>query len=632
MYFAALKRMIASVEEKLFYDVSLLFLQSLGYREISIVDGSGDGGRDVVSSRKDLRIQLSVRRDWETKINQEADLTLQAGARHFVYITNRVISPEAEADFIVNRYKLAGQVDVRIYDLNSISTKLAHSNIISKAYGVLGANPESDLQPTPREVALSSVLLFGVEAKSLRDDIVEANLCATLFDSVSVVSENDLIDQVANALPGVNVDRSAQAAISRLRAKGLISGAQDALKLSEAHVEKLQRAREGFSHALAEDVSQIRAVTSLSELDARQLLAKARNLLVRGKSLDGNGAAEDDFRSFMANKKLGKVKSDLYECLAAASTIRQFQFGATVDQIFSTNTFDIFRALGGKADVKIVLDSNVALPLMLGLEFKARNSRYGSAVSALDDVCKAHGIGLMAPSVYVNEMAGHGRKALEYLEIYPVLPDEAKHFLLNSRNAYLSHFSNLENHNNIKLEDFLAHFGIVAGSSIRKIENRIISILESHGIKTGFSEWYDQRVRDEVEAQKPNDLKIVVDHDSAVATNLINDSSKGYILATWDRVMVDVVQDIARVYADNPARINDYLSAVEGEIENDGRSEDLLYTLLHMDEKSSQKLAEKIEAINSVEDAYKFRRFVEEARRSSQNERVTEENMLDFFS
>jgi len=631
MYYAALKRLISSVEEKLFYDVCLLFLQSQGYRRVSIVDGAGDGGRDVVSERQDLRIQLSVRRDWEAKINQEAATALAAGDRHLIYITNRVISPEAEADFIANRYKLAGDVEVIINDLNRIATTLAHSSLIAKAYGVLGANPDLDLNPTAREIAISSVLLFGVEAQSLREDIIEANLCATLFDTSDQISETELIEQASNYLPGVNVERLAQSAISRLRGRGTITGSTDSLRLSRSHSEKLQKAREGFSQALHQDVAQVRAVSGLSDSNAKVLLGRARDLLVRGKSFEGEGAAEDAFRAFMADHQLSRIKGKLYDCLAKAATIRQFQFGATVDQIFSTNTFDIYRALGGKTDVSVVLDSNVALPLMLGLEFQSKESRYGAAVTALDSVCRSHGISLITPSVYVNEMAGHGRKALEYLEIYPILPEEAKHFLLNSRNAYLSHFSNLAASSEIKLEEFLEHFGIVKGAPIRRIENRILSILESHGVKSGFSEWYDQRVRDEVEAQKLNDLRIVVDHDAAVATTLINDSKKGYILATWDRTMVEIVQDLARVYADNPARINDYLSAVRGEMEVDSRSEDLLYTLIHMDEKSSQRLAEKIESIHDVDQAYKFRKFIEEAKRKSRDGVVDEIDMLDFF-
>ena len=89
MYFSALKTAIQHLEEKRFYDVALMYLEQRGYQDLSIVDGTGDGGRDVVCSREDLRIQLSVRKDWETKINDEALKSLSAGKRHLIFVTNR---------------------------------------------------------------------------------------------------------------------------------------------------------------------------------------------------------------------------------------------------------------------------------------------------------------------------------------------------------------------------------------------------------------------------------------------------------------------------------------------------------------------------------------------------------------
>ena len=67
MYFSGLKRAIQNVEEKIFYDVALLFLKCEGYKELEIVDGKNDGGRDILCSHKDLHIQLSIRKDWDKK-------------------------------------------------------------------------------------------------------------------------------------------------------------------------------------------------------------------------------------------------------------------------------------------------------------------------------------------------------------------------------------------------------------------------------------------------------------------------------------------------------------------------------------------------------------------------------------
>lgn len=632
MYFSALKRLIASVEEKMFYDVSLLFLEAQGYKKLSIVDGAGDGGRDVVCSRSDLRIQLSIRRDWQAKVNSEAALTLSSGRRHLVYITNRVISPELEAEFIANGFALAGEVELSIYDLNSVSTTLTHSSLIARAYGTLGADPDFNLQPTPREVALSSLLLFGIEAQDLRESVAEANVKATLLDNEEGISEQELLDQVSRSLPGTNIDRLVSSSISRLRVNGTIKGQNVGLKLSIDEKDRLSTARINFSHLLQSDLNELRKTSGLEDVDALRLITMARNLIISGKGFEGTGDAEEEFRSFFAQRRLVGRRHKIYSCLSSLSTVRQFQFGETVNQIFSTDTFDIYRALGGRTDLTLVLDSNVALPLIMGLEFPNDESRYGQAVISLNDVCRQHGISLMAPSVYVNEMAGHGRKALEYLEVYPELPDEAKLALRNSRNAFLSHYSYIHQDAELSLKAFLDYFGIYQGASIRKIENRMLSILESHSISTGFSDWYDDRVREEIEAQRPDDLRILINHDAAVATNLINDNKKGYIVATWDNTMIDVVQGLTRILVDNPAKVNDFLAVIEGQYGSSYRSESLLFTLLHMDEGPARRLARKIEEVQSVEGAYQLKLIIDEARRNRPETLIDEEEVLALIS
>lgn len=475
------------------------------------------------------------------------------------------------------------------------------------------------------------MLLFVFEADDLRNSVLEANVRATLLDNPEGISEEILIDRVSETLPGANVARLVAASVSRLRGTGAVTGPASRVMLAPGDVEILTAARTNFNQLLKNDIEAVKAVSGLNQPLSIKLITMARNLVFSGKDFEGRSDAQEQFRNFMAQNRLVDKKRDIYECLAQALTIKQYQFGTTVDQIFSTNTFDIYRALGGKTDLTLLLDSNVALPLILALEFPHEESRYGEAVIALNEVSRAHQIKMMTPTVYVNEMAGHGRKALELLEIYPELPEEAKFALRNSRNAFLSHFSYVKDNVELDLVQFLSHFGISAGASVRKIENRILSILESHGIETGMSEWYDGRIRDEIESQKPSQIRVLVNHDAAVVTNLINESKKGYIVATWDIVMIDVVQDLARVYVDNPARVNDFLSVIEGGGGVAHKSEDLLFTLLHMDEGPAIRLAEKIEQIDTVDGAYKLKVLVDAARKRKGAQRLSEEELTSLI-
>ncbi len=205
MYFSALRKCIQNVEEKRFYDVAIMYLTRQGYRDLSIVDASGDGGRDVICSRDDLRIQLSVRKDWENKINEEAANALRAGKRHLIYVTNRAISPQAEQSFRDSKFNRKGEVDVSIHDLNVNATALAQPGTIRRSYEMLGMAPDPIISATPKEIAISTVLLFGREAKELRDNIFEANVRAWLLKHPGC-SESILTHELSMILPGAIVE------------------------------------------------------------------------------------------------------------------------------------------------------------------------------------------------------------------------------------------------------------------------------------------------------------------------------------------------------------------------------------------------------------------------------------------
>lgn len=183
MYFSALKTAIQHLEEKRFYDVALMYLEQRGYQDLSIVDGAGDGGRDVVCSREDLRIQLSVRKDWKTKINDEAIKTLEAGKRHLIFVTNRPIGPDAEQQFLDTDYKQKGRVDLTIADLRRVSTALARPGVIRRSYEMLGMAIPLELQADPKDIAISTVLLFSQEARELRDEVMK-RICGPSFSSI----------------------------------------------------------------------------------------------------------------------------------------------------------------------------------------------------------------------------------------------------------------------------------------------------------------------------------------------------------------------------------------------------------------------------------------------------------------
>ncbi len=618
MYFSALKTAIQHLEEKRFYDVALMYLEERGYKDLSIVDGTGDGGRDVVCSRGDLRIQLSVRKDWETKINDEALKTREAGKRHLIFVTNRPIGPEAEQQFLDTRYKEKGHIDVTIADLRRVSTALARPGVIRRSYEMLGMAVPLELHADPKDIAISTMLLFSQEARELRDEVIEANLRAQLLRRPET-SEPALIQLVATAIPGENVDRAAKSALTRLRIAGRVQKAENGLWLSDGELLLMQAAETEFLAARKADVAALTEVTGLESEAAEKLLDIALELLVRNRDLDGQGPLETSLSSFLAEHGLSRKRSVVYHALAATATARLRQYGATVDQIFSTNSFDIYRSLGRRTDLYMVLDASVAMPVLFGLAFVEAKSRYGLAATALKRACDAHGIKMVVPRVYLNEMAAHGQGVLGWLEIYNSLPAEARETLRASENAYISHYTHIsetlrQQGDKLDLNQFLGYFGISKGKSLDSIENRIQTILDQQNIKVIADGVYHQDIRNRIQREKLNQPKILIDHDAIVVTMLKDMDQKGFVLATWDKVIIDLVEELARVYADTPARVIDFLSMATGEDFECEQSYELMTTLLHIDERAAAPLAQKIEQIRSVEQAYKLDAFIREAR------------------
>lgn len=638
MIVPTLKRAIQVLEEKGFYDIALLFLSAHGYKDLSVVDGTGDGGRDVTCSLKDLRIQLSVRKDWQTKVNDESRLTKSAGKSHFIYVTNRPISPAAQTEFQTNKYVNRGDVVVTIYDLNAISTTLAQSGVIHRAYELLGMNIDGKLQASAKEIALSTILLFSQEAKELRVSIVEANITAWMLKT-GTASEDRAVAAVALLLPYPAVADDIKQSMGRMRADGRIVEASGQLSLSAQEAEKANAAEEEYLQSASADLKLLERKYGLNAEDARRLLALALELIVRDKPLEERSVHADALAAFVAEKKLTRKKVDLYEDLAKTAIARFDQYGKAIDRIFSTNTFDIYRALGQRTAVTMVLDASVAMPMLCGLTFRGVRSRFGIAAEKLRMLCEEHNFEIVVPSFYLNEMASHGLKAKDFVATYMNLPVEARDALVGSRNAYLSHYARIKDNMTAvgetppTLEEFLGHFGFGPMSGLRTAENRLSSLLDEHGIRTLRYSHLDTGLRERVALRKDAfQSPYIIDHDAMALSLLHDDDDSGFVFATWDYILIDMVAEIDRIYADTPARVIDFLSMAKGANYECDQSIDLLTSLIHIDDAKASALAQKIEGIQSADQAFRLRRFVDDARaRGGPDWRFTDTEAAAFF-
>ncbi|MBS0478660.1 MAG: hypothetical protein JSR79_05105 [Proteobacteria bacterium] len=636
MQFSTLKNCIRSSNQQNFYDVALLFLASQSFQDLNVVDGAGDGGQDVTCSIPGLRIQLSVQRKWEKKIRDEVKKTRDAGKHHFVYVTSQLISPSAEQTFLKKYSAELGGVLINIHDANKIASALTISDNWKRAYQVFGLSPVGGkIDATLNDVAISTLMVFGSETAQIRERLVEA---AVKFEikKRNPACEADIVLTVSESLYAKGSERSVKSAISRLRSSGQVYGPVADLKLEAGEAEKTTIAIEELQTSRQLDVRSLSTAASIDESLAEQVFELALPLISEAKYSDAVDARGEAFASFLSENGMNRKRDVIYRVLSEGATAQRFRFSSVVNRVLATNTLDLFKSLGQRTDISVVLDASVALPMLFGLEFKDAKSRYGIAAAGLRVLCENHSFSMVVPQEYLNEIASHGRLALKPSEFYHDLPDQARASLRASENAYLSHYTHIfpptaDGQPEISFSEFLEHFGIKEGRPVRKIELRIREILESHGVSVMKALPHGDAAKSELKKLKPWEVEVLIDHDAAVCDFLNSDSERGYLLATWDRSLIRLFEGTSRVFVGHPGTIIDILTVAQGMDYSVDQDFELLSYFMHIEDEKIRHLAEKVSQIRDQKQAFRLRRFIDDIGNGNPRNRTLTVDNLDTF-
>ncbi|WP_444459858.1 hypothetical protein [Rhodobacter capsulatus] len=572
------------------------------------------------------------------KIRDEVKKTRDAGKHHFVYVTSQLISPSAEQNFRKKYSAELGGVLITIHDANKIASALTISDNWKRAYQVFGLSPlGGKMDATLNEVAISTLMVFGSETAEIREKLVEA---AVKFEirKRNPACEADIVLTVGESLYAKGGERAVKSAISRLRSSGQVFGPEADLKLEVGEAEKTILAIEELQTSRQLDVRSLSGAASIDESLAGRVFELALPLISDAKYFDAVDARGEDFVSFLAENEIHGKRDLIYRVLSEGATAQRFRFSSVVNRVLETNTLDLFKSLGQRADISVVLDTSVALPMLFGLEFKDAKSRYGIAAAGLRALCENHSFSMVVPQEYLNEMASHGRLALKPSEFYHDLPDQARTSLRASDNAYLSHYTHIfppttHGQPEISFSEFLEHFGIKEGRPARKIEVRIREILESHGVSVMKALPPSDVAKSDLKRLKPWEIEVLIDHDAAVCNFLNSDSERGYLLATWDRSLVRFFEGTYRVFVGHPGTIIDILSVAQGIDYGVNQDFELLSYFMHIEDEKLRRLAEKVSKIRDQKQAFRLRKFIDDIDNGSPEKRnFTAENMDIFLA
>lgn len=181
------------------------------------------------------------------------------------------------------------------------------------------------------------------------------------------------------------------------------------------------------------------------------------------------------------------------------------------------------------------------------------------------------------------------------------------------------------------IEEFLAYFGIVDGAALSSIEQRIEQLLSSLDIDISHTPRSAPEIRNQVAQAKPGASTFVIDHDASVGTLLMQASEEGFIFATWDVALTKLVERVARVYADTPSRIVDFLSMARGVSYESEQTVSLLDSLIYCDERKAEALAMRLDNIKTAETAFELQRYTDAIRKSSAKGGATSVDLVEEF-
>lgn len=590
MRFDALANLIGSADFATFREIARLALRARGYAEAHLTDGPRDGGQDIVvmtlpPNPTPIVVAVSVQQDWRRKLRDDARKAV-GKTSHLLFISSRRM---AQADFLTVADDLLRELSLTVdrMDQQTLAGLAVDRGLVPQILALFGiqTSPQARSQPPDlRRDAAYACAFFGVDAATFRKQALEHVVLAVLDQKGGEATRKQLTHDVClTAGLANNQLHQARAAIDRLLQGAMVSGRNGSVALTE-----VARVRTNAARALREagltrlrgDVDRLLgdhlddAAVRTSTVDAVMqdlgaLLLAAGDAEAHALSRDRDrpifDAAADKLRRLaMTLSASGLDATDSDELLvrlaraAADSDLgRHLLAGEVFLQLTSLGTSHLVRALGARADLIVALDASVAIPLACTLLHGATDARFFVAAEHLYRQCRQHGVDLLLPRPYLEEIAAHLLAAWDdYSDVVGTDAD-----LRASKNAFVAHFTSLgmslstADERAANFAAYLEPFGLTVqrtGMAFRAARNAVMThlarLLARYDIKTLDVSGAAAGARRDAEEdlawsrrqQSRDRPDITVRHDADVLAWLrggAEDPDRFQVLATWDRVL-----------------------------------------------------------------------------------------------
>lgn len=320
---------------------------------------------------------------------------------------------------------------------------------------------------------------------------------------------------------------------------------------------------------------QIATGMSLSELVTKQqsrseverhITDRLRDL---HNSLDGLGLTEADRDQVVAN---------IAEIVGESGYGQRLAAGELYSCLANLQTPHLIQALGAREEIRVFLDTNVAIPALSAKLYEGTDKKYSQGSQHAYDQMQEHGVRALVLKDYVEEFATHMLDAyLHYGEVVGTDTD-----LRRSQNAFVAHYSVLADRGySADFGEYLTGYGfkekVARTADYYRARDtftpRIERLLRRYGLEvetTGnISDESWQKANETIglaleELGEENRASVLVKHDTrtlAYLWELARDPTHALVLSTWDQLHFHIASsEDAYWHALDPAVLGDLLS------------------------------------------------------------------------
>ncbi|ALU44570.1 hypothetical protein [Pseudoalteromonas rubra] len=633
MNIESLSRLIEAADVSVFRSIATIIMPLFKLPNADYCDGPYDGGHDFkivnMPNGTEVGIQISVEKKWEPKLRSDAKKLKHTSDVDIMYFFSSRRIPEGSYKEVEEDIFTEHAVTVRKYDCQAIASRLVKHDKVSEVlvlFGIKITKPEQKYL-TPKNEAVSSLLLFDQKTKDLRQRFFQSIIMSTLSRKPNGCSREQLIESVTESF---NLEETQQiqlnANIDRLLQNSEIESHQKVLILSKSEQDRfagLQKTTELELEMLKSDFKDKLSNLKVT-LDAKTQALLLDNFIELTIYLSGQSyniydaviEADSSYKSIrdIISSKFGQqntheIFKELSSFFAGTDFAKHIACAKLYDAFLNTNSSHLINALGGVEALNVYIDASVFIPIICGLLFDNVGDRNSLSGASLHKLITKHEFNAIIPHDYMEEVASH---LIEACRDYKHIVEKGIE-LSHSGNAFISHYSRYRRSRpDITFSEYVKLFGVrlntissdMSDSAFYLIRDRAVRELEKLASKYSFK---TERFKVEYLESKIDELKLFVEeqgisrpdvlirHDAKVIEYLAGgyiESGIVKLLCTWDKVhSLKNPEGADGYYVMHPVAVIDYLSLAKG---NGDVSVSHLLDFAAMQEEADLKLSSQI--------------------------------------